>query len=175
MKKNTLCVNSIPFFLNPTPRIALFVGPSVRDKISAHNILATKRATGDPTGFLRAFWIFQKIWNFGFLDFWISGFFWISGYISATKRPDFWGLFGFFKKIWNFGFLDFRIFEFFGFLAISRQQKEIPEIRWCQKDRIFESFLDFPKKYEILDFWISGFLDFWIFLDFWLYLSNEKS
>ena len=46
--------------------------------------------------------------------------------------------------------------------TISRQRKELPEIRWCQNDRIFEGFLDFPKKYEILDFWISGFLDFWI-------------
>ena len=42
----------------------------------------------------------------------------------------------------------------------------------CQKkeniDQIFEGFLDFPKKYEILNFWISGFLYFWNFgfLDF---------
>merc|ERR1711989_295205 len=105
------------------------------------------------TGFSRAFWIFQKIKNFGFLDFWI-----------------------------------------FGFLAISRQRKELPEIRWCQNDRIFEDFLDFPKNmiiwiFGFLDFcifWISGYisatkratrnplvskrLDFWI-LDFWIFLD----
>ena len=59
--------------------------------------------------------------------------------------------------------------------TISRQQKELPEIRWCQNDRNFEGFLDFPKN---MKFWISGFLDFGIsgfFSDFWLYLGNEKS
>ena len=60
--------------------------------------------------------------------------------------------------------------------TISRQRKELPEIRWCQNDRIFEGFLDFPKN---MKFWISGFLDFWIFgfldfLDFRLYLGNKK-
>ena len=74
--------------------------------------------------------------------------------------------------------MDFWIF--FGFLAISWQRKELLEIRWCQNDRIFEGFLDFPKNMKFwisgfLDFWISGFLDFWIFLDFRLYLGNEKS
>ena len=72
------------------------------------------------------------------------------------------------KKL-RFGFLDILIFgflDFFGFLAISRQRKELPEIRWCQNDRIFEGFLDFPKK---ITFWISGFLDFRIFLDFWIF------
>ena len=44
---------SLSFSLYPTPRIALSVGWSVGpwqnfSKISAHNILATKRATGDP-------------------------------------------------------------------------------------------------------------------------------
>ena len=60
-------------------------------------------------------------------DFWISGFFGIYGYISATKRatgvflmskrPDFRGLFSFSKKMtfWIPGFLDFWIC--FGFLA----------------------------------------------------------
>ena len=48
--------------------------------------------------------------------------------------------------------------------TISRQRKELPKIRWCQNDQIFEGFLDFPKKYEILDFWIFGFLDFFGFL-----------
>ena len=43
--------------------------------------------------------------------------------------------------------------------TISRQRKELPEIRRCRNDRIFEGFLDFPKK---MKFWISGFLDFWI-------------
>ena len=33
--------------------------------------------------------------------------------------------------------------------TISRQRKELPEIRWCQNDRIFEVF---PTKYKILDF-----------------------
>ena len=60
-------------------------------------------------------------WISGYLDFWISGFFWISGYILATKRatgdflmsklPDFRGLFGFSNKMtfWIPGFLDFWI------------------------------------------------------------------
>ena len=61
-----------------------------------------KSAGGKTTRFLRAFGIFQKnmkFWISGFLDFQISGFFWISGYISATirdtgnplvsKQPDF--------------------------------------------------------------------------------------
>jgi len=80
----------------PTPRNALFVRsyPTIFTPSNAHDISATKRATGDPL---------------------------------VSKRPDFRGLFG------------------------------------------------FSKKYEILDFWISGFLDFWIFLDFRLYLGNEKS
>ena len=30
--------------------------------------------------------------------------------------------------------------------TISRQRKELSEIRWCQNDRIFEGFLEFPKK-----------------------------
>ena len=57
------------------------------------------------------------------------------------------------------------ISAFFGFLAISQQQKEVPEIRWCQNDRIFEGFLDFPKNiiFGFLDFWIFGFLDFFGF------------
>ena len=53
------------------------------------------------------------------------------------------------------------------------ERRGLPEIRWCQNDRIFEGFLDFPKKYEILDFWISGFLDFWIFFGF-LAISRQR-
>ena len=97
------------------------VGPLVTffTPSNAHDISATKRATGDPL---------------------------------VSKRPDFRGLFGFSKKIWNFGFLDFWISGFFGFLAISWQRKELPVIRWCQNDRIFEGFLDLKKKYEFFDF-----------------------
>jgi len=107
---------------------------------TAHDISATKRATGDPL---------------------------------VSKRPNFRGLFGFSKK---YEFLDFWIsgfLDFFGFLAISRQRKELPEVRWCQNDRIFEGFLDFPKH---MKFWISGFLDFWISGFVWIsgYISATK-
>merc|ERR1712055_1160850 len=96
--------------------------PSVRSSVTfftpsnAQDISAMKRATGDPLvskrpDFRGLFGFSKKItvWIFGFLDFWISGFFWISGYISATKRatgdflmskrPDFRGLFGLSKKM----------------------------------------------------------------------------
>ena len=105
---------------------------------NGQDISAMKRATGDPL---------------------------------VSKRLDFRGLFGYFKKL-KFricGFVDFWIFEirFLHHLTrkISRQRKELPEIRWCQNDRIFEGFLDFPKKirFGFLDFLIFGFLDF---LDF---------
>ena len=59
--------------------------------------------------------------------------------------------------------------------AISRERKELREIRWCQNDRIFGGFSDFQKKIEFLDLWICGFLYFCIFSDFWPYLGNEKS
>ena len=36
------------------------------------------------------------------------------------------------------GFLDFLFF--IGFLTISREQKELPEICWCQTDRIYEKW-----------------------------------
>ena len=51
--------------------------------------------------------------------------------------------------------------------TISRQRRELLEIRWCQNDQIFEGFLNFPKKYKnfiFLDFWTFGFLDFFGFL-----------
>ena len=91
----------------------------------------------------------------------------ISSYISATKgatrillvskRPNFWGLFRFSRKEVIFGFG-----TFFGFLALSLQRKELPDIRWCQNDQIFKDFFDFPRFF----FWISGFLDFWKKYDF---------
>ena len=56
-------------------------------------------------------------------------------------------------------------------MAISREQKELPENRWCQNDRIFEGFSDFQKLIEFLDFCISGFLYF-----FWIsgHISGTK-
>ena len=94
--------------------------------VGTFSVIRAKHCFVGTTGFLRAFWIFQKKLRFGFLDFLI------------------------------FGFLDF-----FGFLAISRQRKELQVTFWCQNDRIFEGFLDFPKKWRFgfLDFWISGFVE----------------
>ena len=48
--------------------------------------------------------------------------------------------------------------DFFGFLAISPERKELPEIRWCQNHQIFKGFSDFQK--WIFEFWIYGFLNF---------------
>ena len=48
-------------------------------------------------------------------------------------------------------------------MAISRQGRDLPEIRWCQTDKNFKGFSDFIK---------NGFLHFW---GFWLYRGNEKS
>ena len=48
---------------------------------------------------------------------------------------------------------------------MSRQRKELPEIRWCQNDRIFEGFSDFQNKIEFMN---CGFLDFWISSFFWI-------
>ena len=139
----------------PTPRIALSVGSSVRDKISAkfQRTISRQRKELPEIRWCQNDRIFE-----GFLDFPKNMKFWISGFLD----------------FWIFGFLDF-----FGFLAISQQRKELPEIRWCQNDRIFKGFLDFPKKkYEIFDFWISGFLDFWISGFFWrsgFILATEKA
>ena len=52
-------------------------------------------------------------------------------------------------------------------MAISREQKELPEICWWQKEQISRAFQIFENK---LDCWILDFL-----LDFWPYLGNEKS
>ena len=41
--------------------------------------------------------------------------------------------------------------------ALSREQKELPEIHWCQNEWIFEGFSGCQKR---LNFWISVF--FWI-------------
>ena len=67
----------------------------------------------------------------------------------VTKQPNFWGLFRFSKK-WSFWF---RISGFVDPLAIPWKRKELPEIRWWQKD---------------------GFLDFFL-SDFWRYIGNEES
>ena len=56
------------------------------------------------------------------------------------------------------------IFLIFGFLAISLQRKEPPEIRWCQNDQIFEDFSDFQQ--ETKGFYFSIFL---ILYFFWIY------
>ena len=53
------------------------------------------------------------------------------------------------------------------FLAISLQQKELPEFCWCPNVQIFEGSLDFQETRE--------FLDLILFVDFWLYPCNEKS
>ena len=45
-------------------------------------------------------------------------------------------------------------------MAISRQRRELPEIRWCQNNRNFAGFLDFKM---------------FFFIYFLLYLENEKS
>ena len=52
-------------------------------------------------------------------------------------------------------------------MAISREWKELPKNRWCQMTIFLRGFSDFKK---ILDFWISEFLDFWIFIGFLWYL-----
>ena len=68
-----------------------------------------------------------------------------------------------FLDFWMTGFLNFCIL--FGFLAVSQEWKELPEIRGCQNNQIFEGFSDFQKK--ILDVWMSGF--FWF-----LAVSRER-
>ena len=90
---NQAKITHILLLESPCPLVRWFVGSSVTffTLSDAHDISATKRATGDPL---------------------------------VSKRPDFRGLFGFSKKI---------------------------------------------------TFWMSGFLDFWIFWEFWLYLGNGKS
>jgi len=117
----------------------------------------------------RGLFVFSKKITFrisGFLDFWILGFFWISGYISATKRatgdplvskrPDFLGLFGFSKKMtfWISGFLDLSP-NFFGF---------VDEICWICR----QIFLDLSTKF-------FGFVDeiFWICRRNFLDLSTK--
>ena len=60
----------------------------------------------------------------------------------VSKRPDFQGLFRFLNFLISV-FLYFCIF--WGFLAISRERKELLEIRRCQNDQIFEGFSDFQK------------------------------
>ena len=133
------------------------------------------------TGFFRAFQIFRRNGFFGFLYFCISGFlgfyldFWPylrneksycrSAGVTTTRIV--WA-FQIFRRNWTFGFLGFWISVFFGFLAIFREQKELPEIHGCQNDRIFEGFSDFQKK---LNFLISVFL---YFLGIFGYISGTK-
>ena len=129
-----------------TPHILLLESPCpfVRSSVTfftpsnAHDISATKRATGDPLVSKRPdFWGlfgYSKKWRFEFLDFWISGFFWISGHIFGTRRAT-------------------------GDPLVSKRPK-------------FLGLYRFTKKLDFLGFWISGFLDFFIFLDFWPYLWN---
>ena len=64
-----------------------------------------------------------------------------------SKQPDFLGLFRFSKEIRIFYFRisvyrDFCIFGG-GFLAISREWKELLEICWCQNNRFFWAADDF--------------------------------
>ena len=149
-------------------------------------ISGTKRATGDPQvskrpDFLGLFRFPKKELIFGFLYFCISVFFldfwpYLRNEKSYQRSSDinttrFLRDFHIFKKV---DFLDFGISVFFGFLAISQERKELPEICWCQNDHNVEGFSDVPKNitFVFLDDRISGFLDF---LDFWPYLGNEKS
>ena len=83
---------------------------------------------------------------------------------AGVKTTGFARAFWIFQKNVKFfisGFVDFWIF--FGFLAISWQRKELPEIRSCQNNQIFEGL-------EFLDFLISGFLDLSNF--FFGYVNN---
>ena len=57
----------------------------------------------------------------------ISGMKRATGDPLVSKRPDFLGPFRFSE-------------EFFGFLAIYRERKELPEMRGCQNNRIFYAF-----------------------------------
>ena len=103
----------------------------------------------------------MKFWISGFLDFWISGFFWISGYILATekatgvllvsKRPDFLGLFGFPQKMyfWISGFF----FNFWLFLDIGKSYRRFASVKTT----------GFKKNtFGFVVIWIFGFLDFLI-------------
>ena len=59
------------------------------------------------------------------------------------------------------------------FQAISREQKELPEICECQNDRIFEGFSDFQKN-EFLDFCISVIMDFFILFLYFAISQEQK-
>ena len=111
-------------------------------KVISTDIFGTKRATGDP---------------------------------RVSKRPYFLWLFGFPKKIefLDCGFQDFWISSFFwisfhifgtkratGDLLVSKRPKFLGLYRFTKKIRFF----------GILDFWISGFLPF--FLDFCQYVRK---
>ena len=80
---------------------------------------------------------------------------------AGVKTTGFFRAFQIFRRNGFFGFLYFWIPGFLsGFLAISQERKELPEICGCQNDRIFEGFSDF-QKYRIfgfLNFCISAFL-----------------
>ena len=161
-------------------------------KVISTDIFGTKRATGDPRVskrpyFLGLFGFPKKIefLNCGFQDFWISSFFWISFHIFGTKRatgdplvskrPKFLGLYRFTKKLdflgfWISGFLDF--FPFFWISVHIFGNKRATGDPLVSKWPKFLGLYRFTKKLDFLDFWISGFLDFFIFLDFWPYLRK---
>ena len=40
-------------------------------------------------------------------------------------------------------------------MAISQQRSELPEIYWCQNNRIFEGFLEFQINWSKLEFWLQ--------------------
>ena len=54
--------------------------------------------------------------------------------------------------------------------ALSREQKELPEIHWCQNYRIFKGFLNLPKN---MNFWICWQFFFGFVDDFFLDLSTN--
>ena len=92
----------------------------------------------------------------------------------VSKRPYFLGLFGFPKKIefLNCGFQDFWISSFFWISFHIFGTKRATGDPLVSKRPKFLGLYRFTKKNYFLDFWISGFLDFFIFLDFWPYLRK---
>jgi len=85
-----------------------------------------------------------------FQDFKISVFFYFWLYLgnkksyprfAGVKPTKFLGLFKFWKEKKKLGFL-----YFFGFLTISQQRKELPEIRCCKKKTDFRGLFRFLKE-----------------------------
>ena len=166
---------------NLTPRIPNSC--SSRHKKSGWQYLGNEKRYQRSVGIKRtkfsgAFQMFKnRIFGFlnsGFLYFWISVFFWISGYISGTKRVtrdplvskrlNFQGLFRCSKK-YNFWisefriskFLDFCIFwDFWLYLGNEKSYQRSVGIKTTKFLRAFQNF----EKFDFLDLWITGFLDF---------------